>query len=48
MPDVTDPGLGTLLAKIGAEVGGVELNVERSQESSEPIDFDRCTTGSPQ
>lgn len=33
------------MAEIGAEVGGVELDVERSQESSEPIDFDRGITG---
>lgn len=33
-------GLGTLLASIGAEVGGVELEgIGRIQELREPIDF---------
>ena len=39
---VVTPGelrLGTLLASVGAELGGVELDVERDQEAPEPLDF---------
>lgn len=32
--------LGSLLAQIGREAGGVELNIERDQTSTEPISFE--------
>jgi plasmid stability protein len=33
------PRLGTLLAEIGRQAGGVDLDISRSAESSEPVDF---------
>lgn len=33
------PKLGSLLASIGAEIGGVELDITRKSTSSEPIDL---------
>ncbi len=32
--------LGSLLAQIGREAGGVELNIERDQTPTEPISFE--------
>ena len=32
--------LGSLLAEIGREAGGVELEIERDKTSSEPISFE--------
>lgn len=32
--------LGSLLAEIGREAGGVELEIERDKTSSEPIGFE--------
>lgn len=32
--------LGSLLAEIGREAGGVELEIERDRTSSEPISFE--------
>lgn len=32
--------LGSLLAQIGREAGGVELNIERDQTPTKPISFD--------
>ncbi|OYV32169.1 MAG: plasmid stability protein [Rhodospirillales bacterium 20-64-7] len=33
-------GLGTMLAEIGREFGGVELGVVREKTSAEPADFE--------
>lgn len=33
------PKLGSLLAKIGAEIGGVELNIARDEDNNEPLSF---------
>lgn len=33
------PRLGSLLAEIGRDVGGADLDVSRDQRSSEPIDL---------
>ena len=32
--------LGSLLAQIGREAGGVELNIERNQSPTKPISFE--------
>ena len=32
--------LGSLLAKIGLEVGGVDLEIERDKTPTEPLDFE--------
>ncbi len=32
--------LGTLLAEIGREVGGVDLNIQRETVPSEPLSFE--------
>jgi plasmid stability protein len=32
--------LGSLLAKIGLEVGGVDLEIERDKSPTEPLDFE--------
>jgi plasmid stability protein len=32
--------LGSLLADIGREVGGVELEIERDRTASEPVNFE--------
>ena len=32
--------LGSLLAKIGHEVGGVDLEIERDKSPAEPLDFE--------
>ncbi|MXN79239.1 Arc family DNA-binding protein [Burkholderia sp. 4701] len=32
--------LGTLLAEIGREAGGVDLDVQRDKTPTEPMDFD--------
>ena len=32
--------LGSLLAKIGLEVGGVDLEIERDKSPAEPLDFE--------
>lgn len=32
--------LGSLLAEIGKEVGGVELDIERDKTSTEPVRFE--------
>ena len=32
--------LGSMLAQIGREAGGVELNIERDQAQTEPISFE--------
>lgn len=32
--------LGTLLAQIGREAGGVEINIERDQTPTKPISFE--------
>jgi plasmid stability protein len=32
--------LGSLLANIGREVGGVELEIERDRTASEPVSFE--------
>lgn len=43
LPKTTRPGdmskLGSLLAKIGAEIGGVELDIVRNEENNEPLSF---------
>ena len=31
--------LGSLLAKIGAEIGGVELDIARDEDNNEPLSF---------
>lgn len=33
------PKLGSLLAKIGAEMGGIELDIARDEDNSEPLSF---------
>jgi plasmid stability protein-like len=33
------PKLGSLLAKIGAEIGGVELDIARDEDNNEPLSF---------
>ena len=33
------PKLGSLLAKIGAEMGGVELDIVRDEENDKPLSF---------
>lgn len=32
-------GLGSLLAEIGAQAGGIELEIERDRTAREPLDF---------
>ncbi|AFQ50042.1 FitA-like ribbon-helix-helix domain-containing protein [Burkholderia cepacia] len=34
------PRLGTLLAEIGREAGGIDLEVQRDQAPSEPMSFE--------
>lgn len=37
--DTGAAGLGTRITQISANVGGLDLNLERSTASSEPLDF---------